>query len=44
MHIDIKCAFQNVKLTDLVYVSQLEELGDGPGKVWRLSKPVYGLK
>ena len=44
VHSDIKCAFQNGKLTDLVYVSQLEELGDGSGKVWRLRKALYGLK
>ena len=44
VHLDIKCAFQNGKLTDLVYVSQPEELGDGSGKVWRLRKALYGLK
>ena len=44
VHLDIKCAFQNGKLTDLVYVSQPEELGDGSGKVWRLRKAPYGLK
>ena len=27
VHLDIKCEFQNGKLTDLVYVSQPEELG-----------------
>ena len=43
-HLDIKCAFQNGKLTDLGYVIQPEELGDGPGKVWRLRKALYGLK
>ena len=42
MHLDIKCAFQNGKLTDLVYVRQ-PELGDGSGKVWRLRKALYGL-
>ena len=44
LHLDIKCAFQNGKLTDLVYVSQTEELGDGSSKVWRLRKALYGLK
>ena len=44
VHLDIKCAFQNGKFTDLVYVSQPEELGDGSGKVWRLRKALYGLK
>ena len=44
VHLDNKCAFQNGKLTDLVYVSQPEELGDGSGKVWRLRKALYGLK
>ena len=44
VHLDIECAFQNGKLTDLVYVSQPEELGDGSGKVWRLRKALYGLK
>ena len=44
VHLDIKCAFQNGKLTDLVYVSQPEELGDGSGKVWRLRKALYGLR
>ena len=44
VHLDIKCAFQNGKLTDLVYVSQPEELGDGSGKVRRLRKALYGLK
>ena len=43
VHLDSKCAFQNGKLTDLVYVSQREELGDGSGKVWRLGKALYGL-
>ena len=44
VHLDIKCAFQNGKLTDLVYVSQPEELGDGSGKVWRLRKALYDVK
>ena len=44
MHLDIKCAFQNGKLTDVVYVCQLEELGDGSGNVWGLRKALYGLK
>ena len=44
MHADIKCAFQNGKMPDLVYVIQPEELGDGSGKVWRLRKALYGLK
>ena len=44
VHLDVKCAFQNGKLTELVYVSQREELGDGSGKVWRLRKALYGLK
>ena len=44
MHLDIRCAFQNGKMTNLVYVSQPEELGDGSGKVWRLRKALYGLK
>ena len=39
-----KCAFQNGELTDLVYVCQPEELGDGSGDVWRLRKALYGLK
>ena len=37
-------SFQNGILTDLVYVSQPEELGDGSGKVWRLRKALNGLK
>ena len=44
VHLDIKCAFQNGKLTDLVYVSRPEELGDGSGKVRRLRKALHGLK
>ena len=44
VHLDTKCSFQNGKLTDLVYVSQPEELGDGSGNVWRLKKALYGLK
>ena len=44
VHLDIKCVFQNGKLTDLVYVGQPEELGDGSSKVWSLRKPLYGLK
>ena len=44
VHLDIKRAFQNGKLTDVVYVSQPEELGDRSGKVWRLRKALYGLK
>ena len=44
VQLDIKCAFQNGKLTDLVYMSQPEELVDGSGKVWRLRKALYGLK
>ena len=44
LHLDIKCAFQNGKLADLVYVSRSEELDDGSSKVWRLRKALYGLK
>ena len=44
MHLDIKYAFQNGKLTDLVYVSQPEEMGDGSGRVWGLRTALYGLK
>ena len=44
MYLDIKCAFQNGKLTDLVYVGPPEELGDGSGNVWRARKALYGLK
>ena len=44
VHLDIKCAFQNGKMTDLVYVSQPEKLDDGSGNVWRLRKALYGLK
>ena len=44
MHLDTKCAFQTGKLTDLVYVSQPEELGDGSSNVWRFKKALYGLK
>ena len=44
VHLDFKCAFQNWKLTDMVYVSQPEELGDGSVKVWSLRKAQYGLK
>ena len=43
VHLDIKCAIYNGKLTDLVYVSQPEELGDGSGKVWRLRKALSSL-
>ena len=31
MHLDIKCAFQNGKLYDIVYVAQPGELGDNSG-------------
>ena len=44
VHLDIKCTFQNGELTDPVYVSKHEELGDGSGNVWRLKKALYGLK
>ena len=44
VHLDIKCSFQNGDLTDVVHVSQPEELGDGSGKVWRLREALYGLK
>ena len=44
MHLDIKCAFQNGKLYDIVYVVQLVELGDNSGRVWKLKKALYGLK
>ena len=44
VHLDIKCAFQNGKLTEAVYVCQPEELGDGSRNVWGLRKALYGLK
>ena len=44
MHLDIKCAFQNGKLYDVVYVAQPGELGDNSGRVWKLKKGLYGLK
>ena len=44
MHLDIKCAFQNGKLYDIVYVVQAGELGDNNGRVWKLKKALYGLK
>ena len=44
MHLDSKCAFQNGRLTEAVYVRQPSELGDRTGNVWRLKKALYGLK
>ena len=43
-HLDIKCAFQNGKLYDVVYVAQPGELGDNGGRVLKLKMTVYGLK
>ena len=36
LHLDIKCAFQNGRPTEAVYVVQPGELGDGSRKVWSL--------
>ena len=44
MHLDLKCAFQNGKLYDVVYVAQPGDLGDDNGRVWKLKKALYGLK
>ena len=44
MHLDIKCAFQNGKLYDIVYVVQPYEWGDISGRVWKLKTAWYGLK
>ena len=44
MHLDIKCAFQNGKLYDIVYVVHSGELGDNSGLVWKLKRALYGHK
>ena len=44
MYLDVKCAFQNVRLTEAVYVVQPGELGNGSRNAWRLQKALYGLK
>ena len=43
-HLDMKCAFQNGRLTEAMYICQPGELGDGTGNVWSLKKTLYGLK
>ena len=44
MHLDIKRAFQNGKLYDIVCVVQRGELGDNSGRVCKLNWALYGLK
>lgn len=43
-HIDIKCAFLNGDLEEIVYMEQPPYFHDGTNKVWKLNKSIYGLK
>ena len=43
-HIDIKCAFLNGVLHQVVYIVQPPIFHDGTRRVWKLKKALYGLK
>ena len=43
-HVDIKCAFLQGELHEIIYMRQPPVINDGTNKVWRLRKPLYGLK
>jgi hypothetical protein len=43
-HVDIKCAFLQGDLQETIYMRQPPVLNDVTGKVWRLKKPIYGLR
>jgi hypothetical protein len=43
-HIDIKCAFLNGDLEEVVYMEQPPIFCDGTENIWRLKKSIYGLK
>jgi hypothetical protein len=43
-HIDIKCAFLNGDLEEVVYMDQPPMFDDKSGRFWKLNKSIYGLK